>query len=634
MTTKNAKITKITKITKEKDTKTNQFGVLADSFVNYVPFVIFMTATVIVAACGGGGGNGSPSPSPSPGGGGAQQNPCTTAAVLDEELATRAGDENRPPRDKTRVDGSMPWRVLDDVYAHRAAALRGQAITVPQPNNADVGQIAVLQDQGDLVVRANAFDLGGVGLRFTRNNGGGYDVQKIDANFRTTLGTRLTLSDDDSRGATVPFNFQFYGQAQTSAFVNSDGNITFGEQDNASTDRNVTRLLAGAPRIAPFLADLDPSTGGSVWVNATSSEFTVTYCNVKGFESSQVATVQATALPDGSVEMKLASTTNLPEAVIGISPGHTGVFAPVNLSDQGPTAGGGAAVGERFSDSSQLDTVAVAKRFYQDHPDNFDQLVMWTDTRLQRTSFAYESTVKNQVRGLGIDVYDIASEFGSGGTLRSVVAMDALTKYPDDPTVRTLGQNNTLSILGQETGHLWLAYLNFRNASGVRSDALLGRDQAHWSFFMDSDGSVMEGNDWEDLGGGKFVTHDPVKRYSRLDQYAMGLVGAGDVPPFFYIESPVNTNKAADDAPISAGFNLTGTRRDVLIQDIIAAMGSRSPGPDQSPKVHRQAFIYVITTANPAAGQVEKLERIRAAWEPFFFEATERRMTLTARLNP
>ena len=48
---------------------------------------------------------------------------------------------------------------------------------------------------------------------------------------------------------------------------------------------------------------------------------------------------------------------------------------------------------------------------------------------------------------------------------------------------------------------------------------------------MDSDASVMEGNDIEDLGGGSFRTVAAVQRYSLLDQYAMGLVsrvaGAG-----------------------------------------------------------------------------------------------------------
>ena len=59
----------------------------------------------------------------------------------------------------------------------------------------------------------------------------------------------------------VAFGFSFFGQTQTTAFVNSDGNVTFEQEDRASTDRNVARLLTGPPRIAPFLADLDPSTG-------------------------------------------------------------------------------------------------------------------------------------------------------------------------------------------------------------------------------------------------------------------------------------------------------------------------------------------------------------------------------------
>ena len=49
----------------------------------------------------------------------------------------------------------------------------------------------------------------------------------------------------------------------------------------------------------------------------------------------------------------------------------------------------------------------------------------------------------------------------------------------------------------------------------------------------------MEGNDIEDLGGGQFRTVDAVKRYSRLDQYMMGLIRPSSVPTFFYVESPV-----------------------------------------------------------------------------------------------
>ena len=125
--------------------------------------------------------------------------------------------------------------------------------------------------------------------------------------------------------------------------------------------------------------------------------------------------------------------------------------------------------------------------------------------------------------------------------------MDRLGKYPDDPTTRFLGENNTLSVLGQEAGHRWLAYLNFRDHTGQQSEELLGRDLAHWSFFMDSDASVMEGNDIEDLGGGSFRTVGAVRRYSRLDQYAMGLLSPSEVPTFFYVQSPINMSQQKDE---------------------------------------------------------------------------------------
>ena len=160
--------------------------------------------------------------------------------------------------------------------------------------------------------------------------------------------------------------------------------------------------------------------------------------------------------------------------------------------------------------------------------------------------------------------------------------MDTLGKYPADPQTRFLGENNTVSLLGQESGHRWLAFLKFRDHNGQVSEELLGRDQAHWSFFMDSDASVMEGNDIEDLGGGAFRTAATVQRYSRLDQYAMGYVTESQVPAFFYVEGPSNVvpSREREDAP-RTGVTFNGTKRTVLIQDVVAAMGrraSRQPG--------------------------------------------------------
>jgi hypothetical protein len=152
---------------------------------------------------------------------------------------------------------------------------------------------------------------------------------------------------------------------------------------------------------------------------------------------------------------------------------------------------------------------------------------------------------------------------------------------------------------------------------------------------MDSDASVMEGNDIEDLGGGAFKTVDAVKRYSLLDQYAMGLVSESQVPDFFYVESPVNVQPrrvATDDPEIGVTFN--GTRRVVRIEDVTAAMGHRSPTSGNSPRVHRQAFVYVVAAgATVDAGQVSKLDGIRRAWVDFFNQATSKRMKTQTTLN-
>jgi hypothetical protein len=594
-------------------------------------FVAAVALGLLASACGSSSGSSTNPPPTTP------TNPCASAAEeADQTEIERPADEVSALRaQKTNVvDGNPRWRVLDALWTHREYLERNHGTpderrTISPRSNADIGDIAVLQDEGDLILSPNTYDLRSLGLRFTRNGSGGYNVTRIDGNFRATLGTRLTLDDDDSAPGTMPFGFSFYGRAETAVFVNSDGNITFDEADKSSTERNVARLLTGPPRVAPFLADLDPSTGtGRIFLNAAADQYTVTWCNVRGFDTTRTVTLQTTLLPNGTIEMIYGASINVGAAVVGLSPGRTGMFKPVNLSDAGPTDGGNGAVGERFAQDAQLDIVALTKKFFASHPDNYDQLVVWTDAPVITDAFAFETTVKNEVRGIGIDTYDLAADFGSGGRLRSVAIMDYLGKYPDNPAQKFLGENNTMSLMGQECGHRWLAFLEFRDRTGQRSDTLLGRDLAHWSFFFDSDASVMEGNDIEDLGGGSFRTVGAVQRYSLLDQYAMGLVPDSAVPPFFYVESPTNmsANRTRESAP-EVGITFNGTRRDVLIQDVIAILGARSPSSADSARVHRQAFLYVVSAGKAAdSGQVSKLDGIRRAWETFFFQATDRRM--------
>ncbi|HEV8392613.1 MAG TPA: hypothetical protein VGQ37_00005 [Vicinamibacterales bacterium] len=601
------------------------------------PLVVLVLCAAVQIACGGDGDTTPPTtpPSSSPPPATTAQNPCPPTRAL---VANRDGSQADKARQPTRVD---PRGTLGDIlWRHRAAEGRLRPLAAAAPGaSADVGDVAVIQDEGDIIAPPNGFDLQGTGLRFAPR-AGSYDVSRIDASFQAAIGDPVSLQDDDSVPGTVTFPFTFYGVQQTAAFINSDGNVTFGEAEHASTSRSISRLLSGPPRVGPFFADLDPSAGGAVYLRSAPEAFTVTWCGVPVFDSPRRTTFQTSLLPDGTIEMKFApaATWSAVDGITAVSPGRTSAFTPVDLSTTSTAspAGNSGAVGERFAQRASLDLVAAARKFYSTHADLFDQLVVWTDDVMTpEDAFAFESTVANNITGIGVDIFDFSRQLNSTGRLSSVVQMDAIAKYPADPATKFLGENNTLSVLGQEVGHRWLAYLRFSDHNRQPSEALLGRDAGHWSFFLDSDASVMEGNRIEDLGGGSFRTVGAVEKYSLLDQYAMGLVRDVDVPKMFYVESPVNASSsvAADSGP-RIGVSFSGTRRDVLINDVIAVMGARSPSADSSPKIHRQAFLFVVSKGKTAdATAIAKIDRIRRAWEPFFAQATGNRGHADTRLQ-
>jgi hypothetical protein len=343
-------------------------------------------------------------------------------------------------------------------------------------------------------------------------------------------------------------------------------------------------------------------------------------------------TVQATLFPTGVIEYRFGAPT-LVDGLVGVSPGHTESFFSVDLTEMAAAHRAPVAFAETFSSSFSLDLIAAAKRFYATHADNFDQLVFWTEAPVLTDAFAFQTAVKNSVTGTGLDVEDFSAVLGSAGTLQSIVNMDQIAKYGDSPSAKVFGENSALGILAHETGHRWLTRIHFIDHNRQMSDALLGRQRAHWSFFTDADGSVMEGNEILDLGGGTFRTAPITEKYSRLDMYAMGLATAAEVPSWFYVDSPLTTHDREEGT--TANISFTGTRRNVLIQDVIDALGPRVPAAADSPRVHRQAYIFVRRRSafqNPQ--DLTRLSRIRQEFGTFFNRATEGRMTLRTTLSP
>jgi hypothetical protein len=272
---------------------------------------------------------------------------------------------------------------------------------------------------------------------------------------------------------------------------------------------------------------------------------------------------------------------------------------------------------ERFSESEHVDLVAATRRFLSGRPDVFQQVVVYTTRPLNPVpgTLAFEVNVRNDVLGIGLETMDHSRAWGSAGALESVVYMDSVDTYAD---------TDGFEFLAHEVGHRWLARMRLGGDGAVPRAALLGRGGVHWSFFLDSDASVMEGNAIADRGSGRFETVDFARRFSPLDQYAMGLRTAAEVPEFFYVDVPddfrPNRPFKASSAP-EAGVSFTGVRRDVRIEDVVGAMGPRVPAA--APPTFRQAFVLIGDDFAPAtAGRVRTLARIRSRFGPYFTEAT------------
>jgi hypothetical protein len=489
-----------------------------------------------------------------------------------------------------------------------------------------MGQIAVIEDDGTIVTPQDPFDLPSLTLRLSPAGPGSYLLSQRQETIGSSFGTALSLTDDDSReiAFTGGFRFPFFGTTYLSVFINSDGNLTFSQGDNASTDRSLSRFNGGPPRIGGFFADLDPTAGrGGVFYNALPDRFVVTWDRVREFDGLTESSFQVTLFADGAFELVYGGVS-AQSGIAGWSGGNnsqtlglTDLSASSGLLLSGPKA-------ERFALTTELDLPALAAKFYQTHGDEFDQLVMFTNFAFDlEGAFAFELNIKNEIRGIGLDQFDFTHDFGSNSRLQSLLAMNQLAEFPDDPDTVFFGTNSTINIMGQEAGHRWLAYPRFRDNNGQNSTSLLGRDDAHWSFFFNSEASVMEGNQIDDLGSGNFQTTAATDRYSKLDQYIMGFRDPSQIGSMFYVDNVSGTTRTPSSAP-AIGVTFRGTRQNVTVNDIIATEGPRIPTVAAAPKLFKQAFILLVQRGtSPSATEVAKLDRIRQRWQAFFVQATD-----------
>lgn len=273
--------------------------------------------------------------------------------------------------------------------------------------------------------------------------------------------------------------------------------------------------------------------------------------------------------------------------------------------------------GLRFDDGDN-DLAAVLGRYAAEVADVEATLVLFTTfDDLGRGGRAYSVPIFNDTPGTGLPPIDRRAEFRSARFLQ-LVNMKSIAGHRDRAAL--------LEILAHELAHRHLAYL-----STTSTIPLVGRQDAHWHAALASEGSIMGGYGWAEVGPDTFEVIAKNERFSALDLYALGVFDAAEVEPFFFIDELRTEDGFAlpESAELFLGDRALGRRRAVSIEEVIAASGARAR--ETSPM---RAVFAVLTapgvsaTSTTALAVAEEVEAIRDELEVVWRDLTRDRGAL------
>ncbi|MBU0728774.1 MAG: hypothetical protein KKE17_09040 [Proteobacteria bacterium] len=265
--------------------------------------------------------------------------------------------------------------------------------------------------------------------------------------------------------------------------------------------------------------------------------------------------------------------------------------------------------------SNALPRQEIAKEFIATHQDDYDFLVIISNFDFlmpQDEAIAFYHEVKNDVQGIGKDLFNNSTFYGSNGVLQGTIDMGNIQSIGVDPL--DPGFSETMGTLSHELLHRWAAEVTYRKPDNTISIDLLGKGGSHWNFLLDTAGSLEYGNRWINNGNGTFTSLAGRKYFSPLDLYLMGFIDKSEVPPMLLID-----NAGIDHERLpEPGVTIEGAAQYVSIDDIIAAEGERIPGVTDSQKTFRIGCIFVTRPGTYSENDLYGIRNIMQNWTMWF----------------
>lgn len=295
----------------------------------------------------------------------------------------------------------------------------------------------------------------------------------------------------------------------------------------------------------------------------------------------------------------------------------------------------------------EVDPARAARAFYAAHHDEYDFLVLFTNFYSQLGGGAYRAyhlAVANDVAGLGYDHWRFDETFSDvlnytrkpvAGRLQSILHMNDINGYPDDPTAFFWRHNTPRSLLLHEVGHRWLARIFLRLPDEKDLAVLLGRSFTHWQFFHNTSGSAVEGNAWSP-DGARFGTLDVEPGLGPLDLYLMGMLAPHEVQPgaLWYLRqwtelAPPTDHNGNVWTQISAptpGVSCAAEKREFTMDDVVYANGDRYPAYPDARRDFRIAYVMVVSNLESVTPQqLSRLQTLQQSFREHFHTQTLQR---------
>jgi hypothetical protein len=298
--------------------------------------------------------------------------------------------------------------------------------------------------------------------------------------------------------------------------------------------------------------------------------------------------------------------------------------------------------GTMFNANGTLNTPNIVRRFYANHSDAFDFVVIFTSQTHQGTETAWRA--RNDVTGIGGSVFPLTPNWGSAGKVLTGINMMNIDHIAYD-----ISKNNRLyRALVHEISHTWLVWVGpLPSGTPIRDGA------THFLrglFTNDRCTGIMRDTPWISNPDGTWSIltfeyyDDCLGKFHPFGLYLMGFENPANITQTFQLLNGTFVRLDGgiyyeNGVPVALydRFQVNNqTLESVSINDVITAGGgARSPSYATAPKQFSVAYILLTEQGEQATtAQLNKMQTIASTLPAKWAEATSNLSSIVQATGP